>query len=71
MWRQSRGSGQHSSIRHGSDIGDQKSTEMTLDEQKRSFAAMVAKMETTLFKKGNDYANSDRLMILEDKNGAK
>ena len=34
---------------------------MTLDQQKQSFAAMVAKMESTLFKKGNDYANTDRL----------
>ena len=34
---------------------------MTLDQQKQAFAAMVAKMEATLFKKGNDYANTDRL----------
>ena len=34
---------------------------MNLSQQKQSFAAMVAKMEATLFKKGNDYANSDRL----------
>jgi len=34
---------------------------MNLDQQKQSFAAMVAKMEATLFKKGNDYANTDRL----------
>ena len=34
---------------------------MNLETQKQSFAAMVAKMEATLFKKGNDYANTDRL----------
>ena len=34
---------------------------MNLDQQKQSFAAMVAKMEATLFRKGNDYANTDRL----------
>ena len=34
---------------------------MNLDQQKQAFAAMVAKMESTLFKKGNDYANTDRL----------
>ena len=34
---------------------------MNSDQQKQAFAAMVAKMEETLFKKGNDYANTDRL----------
>lgn len=34
---------------------------MTFDQQKQSFAAMVAKMEAVMFKKGNDYANTDRL----------
>lgn len=34
---------------------------MNLKEQKESFEAFVSKMEETLIKKGNDYANEDRL----------
>ncbi len=34
---------------------------MTYDDQIKSFKAFSAQMEQTLFKKGNDYANTDRL----------
>lgn len=34
---------------------------MTIEEQKAHFKALTAKMEEILFKKGNDYANQDRL----------
>jgi hypothetical protein len=34
---------------------------MTLEEQKAHFKAITAKMKEILFKKGNDYANEDRL----------
>lgn len=34
---------------------------MTLDEQEKSFDALVEKMRKTLFSKGSDYANEDRI----------
>lgn len=34
---------------------------MIREEQEKQFKELVSKMETTLLKKGNDYANSDRL----------
>ena len=34
---------------------------MTLEEQKQHFDSFVEKMKEVIFKKGNDYANTDRL----------
>ena len=34
---------------------------MIREEQEKQFKELVSKMEQTLLKKGNDYANSDRL----------
>ncbi len=34
---------------------------MTLEEQLKHFEELTTQMKSTLFKKGNDYANTDRL----------
>lgn len=34
---------------------------MTLEQQEKHFDAMVEEMRSIIFKKGNDYANADRL----------